>query len=87
MTILDNSEQDLLQLWSLIAELSDQLNQNRSLSVSLHAQAGSIKVSSQLGVINVQPHTGQRRIRLFILKRGLSCGGTFDVLYPYMMSH
>jgi len=54
MTILDNSEQDLLQLWSLIAELSDQLNQNRSLSVSLHAQAGSIKnqaVHSQTGFV------------------------------------
>ena len=44
MAVFDASEQ-IGQLWALIQELSEQLNQNRSVSVSLHAQAGNIKVS------------------------------------------
>jgi hypothetical protein len=51
MTILDNAEQDLLQLWALIAELGDDLSQSRNLAVSLHAQAGSIKVDSSRSLV------------------------------------
>jgi hypothetical protein len=40
-----NYDQEMMQLWSVIADLSDQLNQHRSLAASLHAQAGGIKVS------------------------------------------
>ncbi|KAF8916995.1 hypothetical protein CPB85DRAFT_232364 [Mucidula mucida] len=43
MTILESNDQDLMQLWNLILELSEQLNQNRQLSVSLHSQVGSAK--------------------------------------------
>ena len=46
MAVLDNNDQDLMQLWTLITELSEQLSQNRSVSVSLYAQAGNIKVSA-----------------------------------------
>jgi hypothetical protein len=46
MAVLDNNDQDLMQLWGLIQELSEQLNQNRSVSVSLYAQAGNIKVNA-----------------------------------------
>ena len=46
MAILEpTGENDLTQLWTLITELSDQLNQNRSMSVSLYGLTGKIKVS------------------------------------------
>jgi len=38
-----SSENELLHLWALIVDLSDQLNQNRSLAASLQAQAGHIR--------------------------------------------
>ncbi|KAG5341616.1 hypothetical protein C0989_008595 [Termitomyces sp. Mn162] len=44
MAVLESNDQ-LGQLWALIQELSEQLNQNRSVSVSLLAQAGNIKAS------------------------------------------
>lgn len=45
MTIVDgNSENDLIRLLNSIQELSEQLTQNRSISFSLHASAGAIKV-------------------------------------------
>jgi hypothetical protein len=46
MTILESSDQDpsLMRLWSLITELSEQLNQNREISTSIYSQAGGIKV-------------------------------------------
>ncbi|KAH7922030.1 hypothetical protein BV22DRAFT_1049187 [Leucogyrophana mollusca] len=44
MAILDgNSDQDLVRLLSLITELSEQLTQNRSISISLHSSAGNVK--------------------------------------------
>jgi len=43
MTVFEGAD-DLGQLWSLITELSEQLNQNRNISVSLYTQAGDIKV-------------------------------------------
>lgn len=45
MTILDNTgEPELVQLLNIIQELSEQLTQSRSLSIALHASAGTIKV-------------------------------------------
>ncbi|KIJ64499.1 hypothetical protein HYDPIDRAFT_111826 [Hydnomerulius pinastri MD-312] len=47
MTILDNTvESDLTRLLNLIAELSEQLAQNRTLSISLHASAGTVKTQA-----------------------------------------
>ena len=43
MAVLDTTDQ-MAQLWGLIQELSEQLNQNRSIAVSLHTQMGNIKV-------------------------------------------
>ncbi|KAJ3716980.1 hypothetical protein FB446DRAFT_747118 [Lentinula raphanica] len=45
MAIIDGSHggDEMSQLWAIITELSDQLNQNRSASVSLHTQAGGLK--------------------------------------------
>lgn len=37
---------DVTQLWAIITELSDQLNQNRSMSVGLFGTAGEVKVRS-----------------------------------------
>ncbi|KAJ7043995.1 hypothetical protein C8F04DRAFT_1071248 [Mycena alexandri] len=56
MTILDTSDQDpsLMKLWSLITELSEQLNQNREVSAGIYTQAGGIKtqaVHSQTGFV------------------------------------
>lgn len=45
MTILDNTgESELVQLLNTIQELSEQLTQNRSLSIALHGSAGVVKV-------------------------------------------
>ncbi|KAF9221008.1 hypothetical protein BS17DRAFT_786344 [Gyrodon lividus] len=55
MTILDNSgESDLVRLLNTIQELSEQLTQNRSLSISLHASGGAVKTQaahSQTGFV------------------------------------
>ncbi|KAJ7758525.1 hypothetical protein DFH07DRAFT_710847, partial [Mycena maculata] len=56
MTILDTSDQDpsLMKLWSLITELSEQLNQNRDISAGIYQQAGGIKtqaVHAQTGFV------------------------------------
>ncbi|KAJ7696047.1 hypothetical protein B0H17DRAFT_1178107 [Mycena rosella] len=53
MTILD-ADQDLSRLWALIAELSEQLNQNRDASAGIYQQAGGIKtqaVHAQTGFV------------------------------------
>ncbi|KAG5646544.1 hypothetical protein DXG03_003311 [Asterophora parasitica] len=53
MAVLEGNDQ-LGQLWALIQELSEQLSQNRSISVSLHGQTGNIKnqaVHSQTGFV------------------------------------
>jgi len=55
MTILDGGDdQELLRLWALIAELSEELNQNRTLAVSLYSQANNVKnqsIHSQTGFV------------------------------------
>ncbi|KAF8827709.1 hypothetical protein HHX47_DHR4000430 [Lentinula edodes] len=56
MAIIDGSHggDEISQLWAVITELSDQLNQNRSASVSLYAQAGGVKnqaLHSQTGFV------------------------------------
>jgi len=44
MTILDSgTDQDLVRLWTLISDLSEQVSQNRNLSVTLYGQVGSVK--------------------------------------------
>jgi hypothetical protein len=46
MAIVDGHEADpTAQLWALITQLSEQLSQNQSMSVSLYTMAGKIKVS------------------------------------------
>ncbi|KAF4617461.1 hypothetical protein D9613_006090 [Agrocybe pediades] len=48
------NDHDLMQLWSVITELGEQLTQNRSMSVSLYGLAGKIKnqaVNSQTGFV------------------------------------
>ncbi|KIJ17724.1 hypothetical protein PAXINDRAFT_167699 [Paxillus involutus ATCC 200175] len=56
MAILDNSsgESDLVRLLNTIQGLSEQLTQNRSLSISLHSSAGAVKTQaahSQTGFV------------------------------------
>ena len=51
MALLHESQDgsELNHLWQLITELSEQLNENRSLSVSLYTTAADIKVHITLG--------------------------------------
>ncbi|KAJ4482203.1 hypothetical protein J3R30DRAFT_3222053, partial [Lentinula aciculospora] len=56
MAIIDGNHggDEISQLWAVITELSDQLNRNRSSSVSLYAQAGGVKsqaLHSQTGFV------------------------------------
>ncbi|KAF8908949.1 hypothetical protein CPB84DRAFT_1864427 [Gymnopilus junonius] len=55
MAIIEsNNDHDLMQLWSVITELGEQLSQNRAMSVSLYGLAGKIKaqaVNSQTGFV------------------------------------
>ena len=37
-------DNELMQLWSMVAELSEQLNANRAVTAALQAQAGMLKV-------------------------------------------
>lgn len=37
-------DSDLIRLWGLVAELSDQLNSNRSITAALQTQADILKV-------------------------------------------
>lgn len=49
MVVMDvgNGDQDVMRIWSLLTEVSEQLTQNRSLSVSLHSLTGGIKVNAR----------------------------------------
>lgn len=79
MAVLDNNDQDLMQLWSLITELSEQLSQNRSVSVSLYAQAGNIKVNVHRLVSRWKLNTRDgHRIRLCILRPVSSSVGAYS---------
>ncbi|EPQ51015.1 hypothetical protein GLOTRDRAFT_112528 [Gloeophyllum trabeum ATCC 11539] len=55
MAVMDsNGDQEMLRLWGLISELSDQLAQNRDTAMQLHAQLGNVKtqaVNSQTGFV------------------------------------
>ena len=77
MTIVEGSgtDQELMRLWSLIAELSEELNQNRSLAVSLYSQATNVKVSELSSIRERFRHGHTRRIKLYICRRGLYCAG------------
>jgi hypothetical protein len=44
--VLALMENDLFQLWRLVTDFWDQLAQNRALTASLQAQAGSVKVGT-----------------------------------------
>jgi hypothetical protein len=44
MAILDGSDQELVRLLNVVAELSEELTQNRTLAVSLYTQATNAKV-------------------------------------------
>lgn len=75
MAIIEGDE--ISQLWGLITELSEQLNQNRSASVSLYAQAGSVKVGYNLNscftaYISI-------RVKPYILKLVLSCANSIQI--------
>ncbi|KAJ3531741.1 hypothetical protein NMY22_g8029 [Coprinellus aureogranulatus] len=43
MVVLNNEEPDIMQLWSMITQLGEQLSQNQAMSVSLYTTAGKIK--------------------------------------------
>ena len=46
MAIMDaNYDQEMLRLWTIISELSEQLNQHRATASALRNQAEGIKVS------------------------------------------
>lgn len=76
MAVLDNNDQDLMQLWAMITELSEQLNQNRNLSVALYGQAGNIKVCAKIiGKCNATEVEWGIRTRRCIVRRGSCCVG------------
>jgi hypothetical protein len=44
MAIVGDAEGELSRLWSLVCELSEQLNNNKAATASLQAQANALKV-------------------------------------------
>ncbi|KAI0081571.1 hypothetical protein K474DRAFT_1247431 [Panus rudis PR-1116 ss-1] len=47
MAVMESpSENEIMRIWNLLNEVSDQLSQNRSLSISLHSIAGSVKTQA-----------------------------------------
>jgi hypothetical protein len=71
--ILENGEYDLSKLFALIAELGESLNENRSLSVSLYAQANNVKVGVLWSVL-LEAKERSRRKR-FIRSRAMCYAG------------
>lgn len=52
MIIQGEVEQELLRVWTLISDLSEQLEENRSVTASLREQAATLKVS--VSVLNIR---------------------------------
>jgi hypothetical protein len=47
MAIMDsNGDSDILRVWEVLSEVSEQLAQNRNTSIGLHSLVGGVKVSS-----------------------------------------
>lgn len=44
MAIVGDAEGELARLWTLVCELSEQLNSNKAVAASLQAQANALKV-------------------------------------------
>lgn len=44
MIVHENVEHELLRVWALISELSEQLQENRTVTADLRAQADALKV-------------------------------------------
>jgi hypothetical protein len=44
LPLSEEMDNDLVRLWGLVAELSDQINNNRAVTAALQAQAGVLKV-------------------------------------------
>lgn len=73
--ILDTGEYDLSKLFALIAELGESLNENRSLSVSLYAQANDVRVCRVTRAYGLLvTHVFGRR-KLSTRNQVSSCGG------------
>jgi len=62
MAIMDaNYDQEMMRLWGIISDLSEQLNQHRATASALRNQAEGIKVSFWCGMDPIcieDPHTG-----------------------------
>lgn len=72
MTILDSSgESELVHLLNTIQELSEQLAQNKTLSISLHTSAGAVKVCLYLVRRPCRYQVNVHRLRLLTLKLAL----------------
>lgn len=74
MTILDGTaEPEVVQLLNTIQELSDQLARNRSVSITLHASAGTVKVCKPLlanSILSEHPQTQAAHAKTgFVLRR------------------
>lgn len=49
MAIMDTTgDSDIMRVWALLSEVSEQLAQNRNASISLHSLAGGVKVSKAI---------------------------------------
>jgi hypothetical protein len=74
MTIIDNAtEQELVRLWGIIGELSEELSRNRALSVTLYDQVGNAKVSCDPLSSEFVHADDDIRIRPPTLKADLCC--------------
>ena len=53
MAIVGDAEGELSRLWTLVCELSEQLNTNKAATASLQAQANALKVIAPvIGLLN-----------------------------------
>lgn len=82
MAIMDaNYDQEMMRLWGIISDLSDQLNQHRATASALRNQAEGIKVNLQLGVnafYSGGPHAGYSRAKPSTLKLASCCAGVYS---------
>ncbi len=72
-----NGDPDVLRVWSLLSEVSEQLSQNRSSAVNLHALADGAKVGERVyGQDHMRAKSTYRR-KLSIRRLALCYAGVY----------
>ena len=76
MAIVGDAEGELSRLWTLVCELSEQLNNNKAVAASLQAQANALKVRFCLSACCFAFEVGYFRDKPYTMALVSRCGGS-----------